>query len=472
MTNTYYLFILLIVSIVFIVWITAYKKLNAFFALLIAAMAVGLLSGLPPEGIVAILKTGFGHTMEKIGLLIIFGTTLGMILEKTGATISMANAILRIVKEKNAPAAIAITGFIIGFPIFCDSGFIILSGLNHSLVKKTHHRMPVMAAALATSLYAVHCLVPPHPGITAAVGTAGGDLGMVMLWGLGLSIPAALVGYLWSVWRGKRITHGYIEPEVEREEKNANTATAATVVAVTEPQVAGDAERLPSALLSFLPVVLPIALIAAKSIMLLLVTQQEVAQSIGPRIISFAGEPVMALAIGILVSLTLIKKAHKKEWTHWLTAGVEKAGIILAIIAAGGMFGEMLQATGMGKNLGDLLSGLSLGIFFPFLIAAIIKTAQGSSTVAVITAASLVTPLLADLGLQTPTDITLALLSMGAGSMVVSHANDAYFWVISRFSNLETAATLKVYSIATVLMGITVQLLIWAIAALKHMVAQ
>lgn len=464
MTTTYYLFFLLIASIVFIVWITAYKKLNAFFALLIAALAVGLLSGLPPESIVAILKTGFGHTMEKIGLLIIFGTTLGVILEKTGATISMANAILRIVKEKNAPAAIAITGFIIGFPIFCDSGFIILSGLNHSLVKKTQHRMPVMAAALATSLYAVHCLVPPHPGITAAVGTAGGDLGMVMLWGLVLSIPAALVGYLWSVWRGKRITHEYIEPEVaEYGEQRGSTDAGARALAVTASKASNDIEHLPSALLSFLPVVLPIALIAAKSIMMLLVVQQEVAQSIGLRIISFAGEPVMALAIGILVSLTLIKKVHKKEWMHWLTGGVEKAGIILAIIAAGGMFGEMLQATGMGKNLGDLLSGLSLGIFFPFLIAAIIKTAQGSSTVAVIAAASLVTPLLANLGLQSPTGTTLALLSMGAGSMVVSHANDAYFWVISRFSNLETAATLKVYSIATVLMGITVQLLIWAI---------
>jgi GntP family gluconate:H+ symporter len=439
MTTTWYLFFLLIASIVFIIWLTAYKKINAFFALLIAAMGVGALSGMPAENMIVVLKTGFGHTMEKIGLLIIFGTTLGVILEKTGATISMANAILRIVKEKNAPAAIAITGFIIGFPIFCDSGFIILSGLNHSLVKKTHHRMPVMAAVLATSLYAVHCLVPPHPGITAAVGTAGGDLGKVMLWGLALSIPAALVGYVWSVWRGRQITHEYIEPE-------------------TGPVAV---QRLPPAMRSFLPVILPIALIAAKSIMMLFITQHQLVKETVPRIVSFAGEPVIALAIGILVAFTLIQKAHTKEWSHWLTAGVEKAGIILAIIAGGGIFGEMLQATGMGKNVGDLLSGLSLGIFFPFLIAAILKTAQGSSTVAVITAASLVTPLLADLGLQSPTGVTLAILSMGAGSMVVSHANDAYFWVISRFSNLETAATLKVYSVATLLMGITVQLLIW-----------
>ena len=439
MSTTYYLLFLLIASILFIIWITAYKKVNAFFALLLAALGVGLLSGLPLADIVAVLKTGFGHTMEKIGLLIILGTTLGVILEKTGATLSMARAILRRVKEENAPMAIAITGFIIGIPIFCDSGFIILSGLNHSLVKKAQQRMPVMAAALATSLYAVHCLVPPHPGITAAVGTAGGDLGMVMLWGLVLAIPAALVGYLWSVGRGSKVTHAYIEPEVLQVE----------------------VKHLPAATLSFLPVILPIALIALKSIIMLYANPQAIKESAALQLISFAGEPVVALAIGIVFSFTLLQKQNKKDLSHWLSDGVDKAGMILAIIAAGGMFGEMLQATGMGKNLGEMLSGLSLGIFFPFLIAAIIKTAQGSSTVAVITAASLVTPLLPNLGLESPTGLTLTILSMGAGSMLVSHANDAYFWVISRFSNLETAATLKVYSVATLWMGITVQLLIW-----------
>ena len=442
MTSTYYLLFLLIASIGFIIWITAYKKVNAFFALLLAALGVGMLSGLPLAEIVTVLKTGFGHTMEKIGLLIILGTTLGVILERTGATLSMANAILRRVKEDNAPMAIALTGFIIGIPIFCDSGFIILSGLNHSLVKKAHHKMPVMAAALATSLYAVHCLVPPHPGITAAVGTVNGDLGMVMLWGLGLAIPAALVGYFWSVGRGNQVQHAYLEPET-------------MLTAVT---------HLPPAGLSFLPVILPIGLIAFKSIFLLSVPSSAMAESILHPVIAFIGEPVIALAIGILASFALVRREHTKELSPWLTDGVEKAGMILAIIAAGGMFGEMLQATGMGKNLGTLLSGLSLGLFFPFLIAAILKTAQGSSTVAVITAASLVTPLLADLGLQTPSGLTLAILSMGAGSMLVSHANDAYFWVISRFSNLETATTLKVYSVATLFMGLTVQLLLWGIS--------
>ena len=438
MTNPYYLFFLLVAGIAFIVWFTAYKKVNAFFTLLIAALGVGILSGLPLGEIVTALKMGFGHTMEKIGLLIILGTTLGVILEKTGATMSMANFILTRVKEKNAAMAISITGFIIGMPIFCDSGFIILNGLNHSLVKKTHYKMPVMATALATSLLSVHCLVPPHPGITAAVGTVGGDMGMVMLWGIMLAVPSAIVGYFWSVWRGSRVSYEYLETE-----------TIQVVV-----------KQLPNAGISFLPVILPIFLIAGKSLLLLNLGEKD---SIFIQLISFIGEPVIALSIGIIVSFLLIQKTTIKDLSHWLADGVEKAGMILAIIAAGGMFGEMLQSSGMGKNLGTIMSGLSLGIFFPFIVTAILKTAQGSSTVAVITASSLVTPLLADLGIHNPMGITFTILSMGAGSMIVSHANDAYFWVISRFSNMETAATLKVYTVSTFFMGLTVQLLIWVL---------
>lgn len=442
MTSTYYQLTLMIAGIGLIVWATAIKKWNAFFALLIAALFVAILSGMHLDVIASALKKGFGQTMEKIGLLILLGTTLGVILEKTGATVSMANAILKRINEKNAPAAISIIGFIIGLPIFCDSGFIILNGLNHSLVRKSEYKMPVMATALATSLYAVHCLVPPHPGITAAVGTAGADIGIVMLFGIALSIPATLLGYFWSVRRGKKAQSSEIK--IIHEEEGL--------------------PLLPSATLSFLPVILPILLISLKSILLQTGIAGVDANNIVIRIISFLGEPVIALMAGILSSLLLIKKTSRKDIRHWLNAGVEKAGPILAIIAAGGMFGEILMATGMGKNLGSLLGGLSLGIFFPFLIAAILKTAQGSSTVAVITASSIVVPVLGDLGLQSSMGITLSVLSMGAGSMVISHANDAYFWVISRFSQLEISVTLRVYSMATLWMGLLVQFFIWLLS--------
>jgi len=438
MVKAYYLFLLLVISIGFIVWLTAYKKVNAFFALLAAALMVGLLSGMPLNDVAGTLKTGFGHTMEKIGLLILLGTALGVVLEKTGATTSMATFILRRVSDRHAPAAIGLTGFIIGLPIFCDSGFIVLSGLNHSLARRSGTGMAVMAAVLATSLYAVHCLVPPHPGITAAVGLVEANTGTVMLLGITLAIPAAWVGYAWSIRQGRK------QPVVIQ-------GPAA------EP---APAQNLPPAVLSFLPVLLPIALIAAKSVVLLLVSAEE-AQHLS--LLIFAGEPVMALLIALVASFVLIP-GHGQALNVWLSEGIEKAGIVLAIIAGGGMFGEMLQATGMGRNLGEMLGGLSLGIFFPFLITAILKTAQGSSTVAIMTSAALIAPLLPQLHLDTPMRVTLALLSMGAGSMVVSHANDAYFWVISRFSGLETKTTLQVYSVATLLMGMTVQLLVWILS--------
>jgi GntP family gluconate:H+ symporter len=243
------------------------------------------------------------------------------------------------------------------------------------------------------------------------------------------------------VWQGKKIKHVYIEPEIM--------------------QIEG--ERMPSAFLSFLPVIFPVLLIAAKSILQLFETPQMIAQSRWMQFLSFVGDPVIALAVAVMLSTILIQKKNKKDLSHWLSDGVEKAGTILAIIAAGGMFGEMLQATGLSKNLGNMLHGFSLGIFFPFIITAILKTAQGSSTVAVITASSLITPMIPGLGLHSPPLLTLTILSMGAGSMVVSHANDAYFWVISRFSNLQTGATLKVYSMATLFMGIVTQILIWLI---------
>ena len=438
MNSNSYFFILLLFSIALIIWLTAVKKLNAFFALMIAALGVGILSGIPLDNIANALKKGFGSTMEKIGLLIILGTSLGIILEKTGATLSMANAVLKIVRDKFAPAAICITGFIIGLPLFCDSGFIILSGLNHSLVQKTKFSMPVMAAALATGLYSVHCLVPPHPGITAAVGTVSGDIGIVMLLGIGLAIPAAIVGFLWVYKRGRNF------PDTINKEM--------------EVQVNND---LPNATLSFLPVVLPIILIALKSIILLFYTKEEVEGGTFIRVISFLGDPVIAFGVAILVSLILVKK--KPEVSGWLSEAVDRAGMILAVTGAGGMFGEMLQASGLGTRLGNMLGNLSLGIFLPFIITATLKTAQGSSTVAIITAASILSPLLPGLHLDSGFALTLTILSMGAGSMMVSHANDSYFWVITRFSNIDPSVTLKLYSTATIVMGITVQLIIWGL---------
>lgn len=430
----------LVLTVAFVIWSTGRKKLNPFFALALAALGVGLLTGMPLPDIVTQLKTGFGDTMGKVGVLIILGTTLGGILEKTGATVRMAEYLIQRVSKKNAPLGIALTGYIIGFPVFCDSGFIVLNGLNHSIVRKTSWTMAILATSLGTSLYAVHCLVPPHPGITAAIETIGADFGTIMLMGALLSIPAAAVGLFYARWKGKRVEDDY---------------TPLTEAPQEPPQ-------LPPAGLSFLPILLPISLIACGSFAQLFAVELQHSDQLVQWLL-FLGDPSIALGAGILVALFLVKRKDRKKLPGWLTQGVEKAGVIVAIIGAGGMYGQLLQHSGIGRDIGTLLGGTSLGIFLPFLITAFLKSAQGSSTVAVITGASLVAPMLGSLGLDHPLGLSLTILSLGAGSMCVSHMNDSYFWVVSRFSGISAATTLKVFTTATLLMGLVTQLLIWAI---------
>jgi GntP family gluconate:H+ symporter len=184
-------------------------------------------------------------------------------------------------------------------------------------------------------------------------------------------------------------------------------------------------------------------------------------ESLISRLFVIPGEPVFALSIGVVLAMLLIKNKTIASMNSVFTEAIAKAGPILIVTAAGGMFGMVIQATGTGESMGRFLAGTSIGIVVPFLIAAVMKTAQGSSTVAIITTASLVAPMLSMLGLDSEWGRMLAILSMGAGSMVVSHANDSYFWVVANFSEIDADAALKVYSSSTLVMGLVVFGCIW-----------
>lgn len=433
-----HLFFVLMIGITLIVVLTTKWRVHAFFALLIASFVVGLGSLLSFSEVITSVKDGFGNIMKSLGIIIVLGTTLGVVLEHTGAAAVMANYILSKVGRKYSALAIAITGFVVGLPIFCDSGYIVLSGLNKSLVKKTGIPMAVMAVSLASGLYSVHCLIPPHPGATAAAGIMGVDYGKLILFGILVAIPATLAGYFWANFAGRKFVHA--KEEVEED----------------EIFVPGES---PSVIKSFLPIVVPIALLAAKSFLLLESKTQIL--TVGQKALSAAGDPVIALMIGILLAFNC-----KRKWTRHSVSGllhdaVEKAGGILVIIGAGGAFGAVLQATKIGEQLHSTLPLAGLGILFPFIVTSILKTALGSSTVSIITAASIILPLLAVLGLDSNEGRMLCVLAMGAGSMMISHANDAYFWVISKFSGIEMKAMLRVYTAATVLMGLVSFVLIY-----------
>lgn len=430
--------VLVIVSIVLIILLTSVVRLNAFVSLFAVSLLLAVVT-LPEQSVIEVLKQGFGNTMASIGFLIIFGAIIAVVLDQTGGAVSIANFILSKTGAKNAASAMGLTGFIAGMPIFCDSGFIIMSGLARSFSTKAKVALPFVAFVLATSLYSVHCLIPTHPGALAAAGIMEAHLGNLILLGTLAAIPGALAAFWWIKWKTKGKT------EVLHEDVSNDKDIQKLV-------------DLPPVSLSFLPVVVPILLIAVGS---LLTVFRAPETNVLVHALVFLGQPVIALLAGVLLSLLLIRKPKISLLNNLIEGAIQKAGPILVVTAAGGMFGLVIKETGIGAYAGSLLLETGLGLAVPFLIAFLLKTAQGSSTVAIITAASFVTPMLPSLGLDSETGKLLTMLAMGAGSMMVSHANDSYFWVVSRFSGISMNTTLKVYSSATAIMGITVFVCVW-----------
>ena len=431
------LIIFLLAGIISIILLTVKFRVHPFFALIIACFVTGLGVQIPVTEILSLIKNGFGDTMSKLALIIVLGTTIGVLLEKNGSTQVMAASILKLVGQKNSSLALSFTGFIVGLPIFCDSGYIVLNGINRSLIKRTGIAAATMSISLASGLYAVHCLIPPHPGATAAASTLAVDIGKLILYGIVIAVPAMLIGHWWAVYAGKKT----------RTNADANDEEDSAIL--TGPKVVP----------AFLPVIVPILLMGLKSVLVF----EKNETGLLADVINIVGDPSVALAIGVLLAITTGKNS-KHSLSFQLSAAVEKAGGILIIIGAGGAFGAVLAATSIGSHFREQLDLKMLGIFFPFLLTSVIKTAQGSSTVAIITASSLVLPLLPILGLESENGKLLAVLAMGAGSMMISHSNDAYFWVISKFSDIDTKTMLRVHSVASILMGLVTMIVIYLLS--------
>lgn len=431
--------ILVIFSIIAIIILTSRLKMHAFAALFLVSILLAVTT-LPPDKIMSVIRDGFGTTMGSIGLLIILGAIIGVTLDRTGGMISIANYILSKTGTRRSAEAIGLTGFLTGMPIFCDSGFIILSGLAKSFRSKSGVALPFIATVLACSLYSVHCLIPPHPGALTAAGMLDVNVGYLIVTGIFFAIPGALSAYYWSRWVSRKVS-------------------------VVDKEVHADTDELkrdlPPVFLSFLPIVVPLILITVKSL-ISLVDRDSI--SLISKIFNIPGEPVIALSAGAVLAMLLVKDKSVSSINSVISESVLKAGPILIITASGGMFGMVIRSTGIGETLGSMLSGTSAGIIVPFIIAFLMKTAQGSSTVAIITSASFVAPMLPMLGLDTESGRLFATLSMGAGSMMISHANDSYFWVVNNFGELDINTTLKVYSTSTMIMGIVVFAFIWTVS--------
>jgi len=436
--------IALLSSLTFLVLGIVKFKIHPFFVLLLAAIGYGFVAGMEAESIVASINTGFGDILGKIGLIILFGVTIGTILEKSGGAMVIATRILNLIGEKSIYLAMMVTGYILAIPIFADSALLMMNPLNKVLTKKAGISYAGTTAALAMGLTAAHVMVPPTPGPIAAAGILGASLGDVIIWGLLVSSLALIPCYLYA----KRV------------------AAKIDIPIIIEP--IANPKKKPALWKSLLAIVFPLMLILLKSV--LDYPGLDFRPSLFKSCISFLGTPVISLLIGVILSLTLPEKLDEKIFsaTGWIGESLKVAAPIILITGAGGIFGKMLQNSGIAEQITEGFTGLEIGLFFPFLLATCLKTTQGSSTVALVTTASIVAPLMTALGLNEPFLQAMTVLAIGAGSSVASHVNDSFFWVLTQLTGMTVKQGYQIQTAGTFVFGTSAMAVIYIITMLIH----
>ncbi len=451
------LLITFVIAIVVMILAISKLKLHPFLAIMGVALLLAIIVGIPLADIPGTIGAGFSGTFSSIGIVIILGAMIGFFLEKTGGAIRLADAVVKIVGKKHPEIAIMLMGWIVSIPVFCDSGFVILNPIRKAMVKKTMCSSVAMTVALSGGLYISHVFIPPTPGPIAAAGTLGIGNNLLLVIGMGarVSIPCLVVAYFFAKYIGKRVK----SPSEDNPDDNE--------VVKSYEELVREYGKLPSTLASFAPIVLPIILMALSSISSILGWQGGLAS-----VCAFLGAPIIALAVGLLCSIaTLVTTGKMGEFRDLTDETLKTVGPILFITAAGGVLGKIISTAGFVDYMSENAAFLSsVGIFFPFLIAAILKSAQGSSTVAITTTAGIMGAIsesgsmMAALGLTSPVAAALTVMAIGAGAMTVSHANDSYFWVVTNFGELKAQDGYKTQTMLTLLMGVAAMIFIWILS--------
>jgi GntP family gluconate:H+ symporter len=438
-----------IIAIVAMIYMISKLKVHAFLSLMIVSLVFGLLAGIPlvdvtaggktTPGIASVIGAGFSGIFTSIGIVIILGALIGSLLEVTGAAIKLADTVVKVVGQKRPVLAIQIMGWIVSIPVFCDSGFVILNPIRKAMVQRTVASSVAMTVALSTGLYASHVFIPPTPGPIAAAGALGlaDNLLLVMALGVVVSIPALIGAYFYAVYIGAK-------------ERASDEADRAEVVRTYEELVDAYGE-LPSTFMSFAPIVAPILLMALGSI-----AAMAKMTGVFADLLRFLGAPIIALGVGTLFGFIQIYKAKMTDKFYDITnESLKIVGPILFITAAGGVLGRVISVSDMVPFIKSNVATMQvMGILFPFVLSAILKTAQGSSTVALITTAAILNPLMVTLGLDSEFARALTVMAIGAGAMTVSHANDSYFWVVTNFGGMTPEQGYKTQTAATLVEGL------------------
>ncbi|MGH3384825.1 MAG: GntP family permease [Nocardioidaceae bacterium] len=462
----------LALGIATIVVIVLRTRLDAFVALLLAALVTGAVAGQSAPDIVTSITTGFGTTLASIGIVIGLGVGIGKILEVSGAADALARAFVKALGKGREPWAMAGTGSLVSIPVFCDSGYVIMHPLARSIARRKGAGFVTLALALGCGMTLTHHLVPPTPGPLGVAGILGADLGGLILAGLVFSVILLPIVVMYAKWVGPKL-----EAEVNQEVRDAVYATATASVPgssgrssvgedthetdphETDPAAAlgtppeGQPRHRVGAALASLPLLVPILLIVANTVGTaidrnnqgMLTAESDYQPTTWAAALAFIGNPVVALVIGIILAVYLLlpRWTPRAKVHGWLADAAASAGLIILITGAGGALGQVLRDSGVGDALAEAIASISLpAVLVPFLVASLVRLAQGSGTVAMITAASVTAPLIGAMGL----DPLVAALACCAGSMVFSYFNDSYFWVVTRFTGLDGVAALRGWS--------------------------
>lgn len=476
------LLLALFVGIALIVVIVLRTRLDAFVALLIASVVVGLIAGQSLPGIVGSIKTGFGNTLASIGIVIGLGVAIGKILEVSGAARTIAIAFLRMAGKGREAWAMTSIGALISIPVFCDSGYVIMNPLARAIARVKGLGYATLGIALAGGMVITHHFVPPTPGPLGVAGILGANVGSVIIAGLVFTVFLIPVVTIYAKWIGPRVEN-LVSDEVQeavygdvRERRpslarSGGTSDMAGVDAISDHEnMSGESTELAEhrpvdakphsvgPVVGLIPLVVPILLIVMNTVVAAIdmgAQGTKVAADYEPSawagLFVFIGDPVIALLIGLVLAVYLLlpRWTPRKTSHKWLADAAADAGLILLITGAGGGLGQVLRDTGIGDSLAAAIGGLPLPSFLlPFLIASIVRIAQGSGTVSMITAASVTAPVMTTIGL----DPLVAVMACVAGAMVCSYFNDSYFWVVTRFMGLEGTAALKAHSGMTTVM--------------------
>ncbi len=422
----------LAVGVVLLIVLVTMTKVHAFLAILLAALTVAFVGGVPGGAIPSIITSGFGGTLGSIGIIIGLGVIMGKIFEVSGAAETMARVFIKLFGKGREELALAVTGFIVSIPIFCDSAFVILFPIAKAISQRTRKNLLVLAGALAIGLGITHTLVPPTPGPLFVAEAFGVEIGTMIFWGILVGIPMTIVSVLYIKWVGKNIIL------IPNEEGVIETVEVANVKLV-DLKLDNDKD-LPSGFLSFAPILIPIALILVKQLW----------GQFGavPEFIQLIGHPVVSVSLGTLVAIYgLGFRVDRQKLLGYMDQGIKSAGIILLVTGAGGALGNVIKTTGVGNYIAEAITTWGLpAILLPFIIATLVRFIQGSGTVSLITSASISAPILSTLDVNP----VFAALAAMVGGMFFSYFNDSYFHVINRSLTLEDSKQqLKFWSGAT-----------------------